>query len=133
MYPPAVEPTALRRVPYPVVCTALGLVLGWLPLLVHGPIPEKFDVLYIRGAVAVWGFYLARLSIGFWVGVTAWPERWWLRGPLCGFAVMLPLGIVLLATPGCHGRCTLLNVGTGTAIGALVAGLAFAITRRHRA
>ena len=92
------------RLPYPLVCTALGLGLGWLPILVHGPIAEKFDVLYIRGPVAVWGFYAARMLIGFWVGVTAWPARWWLRGPLCGFLTMLPLGVVLLATPGCLHR-----------------------------
>jgi hypothetical protein len=90
--------------PYALVCTGLGLVLGWFPKLVHGPIPEKFNVLYIQGAVAVWGFYVARMAIGFWVGITRWPERWWLRGPLCGLLTMLPLGIVLLATPGCGHR-----------------------------
>lgn len=128
------EPAARRplRPSYLLVCTLLGAALGWLPILVHGPIPEKFDLLYIRGAIAVWGFYLARCSIGFWIGATAWPERWWLRGPLVGFLVMLPLGIVLLATPGCQGRCTAWNLGTGTALGALVAGLAFLLTGRHR-
>lgn len=90
-----------RRLPYPAVCAALGLVLGWLPLALHGPAPEKFDVLYIRGSVAVWAFYAARCSIGLWVGITSWPERWWLRGPLVGAAVMAPLGLLLLATPGC--------------------------------
>jgi hypothetical protein len=93
----------LRRAapPYPVVCTLIGLALGWLPTLVHGPIPEKFDVLYIRGAVAVWGYYVARCLIGFLVGVTVWPGRWWLRGPMCGLLMLLPLTIVALATPGC--------------------------------
>ena len=95
---------SLRRVPYPVLCTALGLGLGWLPVLVHGPIPEKFDVLFVRGAIAVWAFYVARLLIGFWIGITHWPERWWLRGPLCGFLSMLPLGLMALATPGCGHR-----------------------------
>jgi hypothetical protein len=91
----------LAHLPYPLVCTALGLVLGWAPRLVHGPIAEKFDVLYIEGAIAVWAYYAARLSIGFWVGITLWPRRWWLRGALCGFAAMLPLGLMALATPGC--------------------------------
>jgi hypothetical protein len=99
-----VEPESLRRVPYLLLCTALGALLGWLPVLFHGPIPEKFDVLYIQGAIAVWGFYLARMSVGFWIGATRWPARWWLRGPLVGFLVMLPLGVVLLATPGCRHR-----------------------------
>ena len=91
----------LARVPYPLVCTALGLVLGWVPILLHGPIARKFDVLYIQGSIAVWAYYTARLSIGFWVGITHWPGRWWLRGALCGFLSMLPLGWMALATPGC--------------------------------
>ncbi len=89
------------RLPYTLVCTVLGLGLGWLPSLVHGPIAEKFNVLYIRGAVAVWGWYSARLLIGFLVGISAWPATWWLRGPLCGLLMMFPLGLVSLATPGC--------------------------------
>ena len=91
----------MSRLPYAVVCTLLGLGLGWLPMLVHGPIPAKFDRLYIDGAVAVWGFYVARLSIGFLVGITRWPTAWYLRGPLCGILALLPLTIVILAVPGC--------------------------------
>lgn len=91
----------LAKVPYPLVALAVGLLLGWLPLLLHGPIPEKFNVLYIRGEIAVWGFYGARLSIGLWVGLTAWPARWYLRGPLCGLLAMFPLTLIALATPGC--------------------------------
>ena len=91
----------LARVPYPLVCTALGLVLGWAPIFVHGPIARKFDVLYIQGSIAVWAYYTARLSIGFWIGVTTWPGRWWLRGALCGLLSMLPVGWMALATPGC--------------------------------
>ena len=87
--------------PYPLVCIALGLVLGWLPRLVHGPIAQKFDILYIQGSIAVWAYYSARLLIGVWVGLTSWPERWYLRGPLCGLLSMWPLGIMALATPGC--------------------------------
>jgi len=49
----------------------------------------------------VWAWYSARMLIGFWVGTAQWPERWWLRGPMCGFLVMFPLTIVTLATPGC--------------------------------
>ena len=90
--------------PYPLVCALLGLLLGWGPRLVHGPIHEKFDVLYIRGSIAVWGFYAARLLIGAAVGVTVWPARWYLRGPLCGFALMLPVALIALATPGCGFR-----------------------------
>ncbi len=87
--------------PYIPLCIGLGLLLGWAPLLVHGPIAEKYDILYIDGAVAVWGWYLARLSIGLWVGITASPARWYVRGPLCGFLALLPLTLVSLATPGC--------------------------------
>jgi hypothetical protein len=88
---------------YRLLCTALGIVLGSLPRLLnlHGPIPEKFDVLFLRGAVAVWGWYLARATIGFLVGITRWPTSWWLRGPMCGLIMMLPLGFVSLATPRC--------------------------------
>ena len=91
----------LARWPYPLVCVALGLVLGWLPRLVHGPIAEKFDILYIQGSIAVWAYYSARLLIGVWVGLTTWPARWYLRGPLCGFLSMWPLAVMALATPGC--------------------------------
>jgi hypothetical protein len=89
------------RLPYPLVCTLLGLVLGWLPWWIHGPIAEKFNVLYIRGVIAVWGFYTARCMIGFLVGVTRWPRPWYLRGPLFGFLALLPLTVVSLAMPGC--------------------------------
>ena len=91
----------MRRLPYPLLCTLLGLALGWLPMLVHGPIAEKYNVLYVRGSIAVWGWYSARLLIGFLVGITTWPRPWWLRGPLIGFLAMFPLGWVSLATPGC--------------------------------
>jgi hypothetical protein len=69
--------------------------------MIHGPIPEKFNVLYIRGVVAIWAYYTARLSIGFWIGVSTWPARWYLRGPLCGFLSLLPITFVALAMPGC--------------------------------
>ena len=91
----------LARLHYPVLCALLGLVLGWLPLLVHGPHPSKFNVLYIRGDIAVWAFYSARLLIGVLVGITFWPARWYLRGPLCGFLALLPVTFVALATPRC--------------------------------
>jgi hypothetical protein len=87
--------------PYPLLCALLGTVLGWLPRLVHGPIPQKFNVLYINGAIAVWGYYTARMLIGLMVGITAWPRRWYLRGPLCGLLTMFPLTLVSLAMPGC--------------------------------
>jgi hypothetical protein len=92
----------VNRIPYPLLCTLIGLAAGWLPRLVHGPHPGKFSVLYINGAIAVWGFYGARLLIGFLVGITTWPEKWYLRGPLCGFATMLPVAIIALATPRCE-------------------------------
>ena len=88
---------------YPAVCAVAGFFLGWLPMLFHGPIPEKFDIYYINGSVLVIGFYLARLLIGAVVGATVLPSRWYLRGPLCGALMMLPLGFVVLATPGCGG------------------------------
>ncbi len=90
------------RVPYPVVCTLLGLGLGWMPVLFHGPIPEKFNVRYIQGAIAIWAFYSARLLVGFVVGVTRWPRPWYLRGPLFGFLSLLPVSLVVLAMPGCE-------------------------------
>lgn len=88
-------------VPYEALCTGLGLLLAWLPLLVHGPIAEKFDTVRINGAIAVWAFYSARMLIGFLIGITRWPRPWYLRGPLCGLVAMLPVSIVSLATPGC--------------------------------
>lgn len=91
----------VARLPYPLLCTVLGLGLGWLPALLHGPIPQKFNVLYIQGSIAIWAFYGSRLLIGFFVGVSTWPERWYLRGPLVGFLVMLPVGLLALATPRC--------------------------------
>lgn len=90
-----------RRAFYPLICTLVGLALGWVPSRLHGPIPYKYNVLGINGALAVWAWYVARSLIGFLVGITAWPSPWWLRGPLVGFLTILPLGIVSLATPGC--------------------------------
>jgi len=91
----------VARLPYPALCALLGLALGWLPALVHGPHPSKFNVLYIEGDVAVWAFYSARLLVGLLVGLTFWPARWYLRGPLCGFLALLPVTFVALATPRC--------------------------------
>ena len=121
----------LRRLPYPLLCTLLGLALGWLPILVHGPIPEKYNVLYIRGAVAVWGWYTARLLIGFVVGITRWPPYWYVRGPLVGFMMLFPLSLVSLATPSCGVPCMSLNLTTATAIGTAVAGIAYLVSGRH--
>ena len=93
------------RIPYILLCTVLGIVLGSLPRLLdlHGPIPEKFNLYYIKGVTAVWGWYVARGTIGFLVGITRWPERWWLRGPVCGILMMAPLGFVSLAIKECGG------------------------------
>lgn len=125
-------PISLRqKIPYVLVCTILGLALGWLPMLLHGPIPEKYDVLYIRGAIAVWGWYSARLLIGFVVGITCWPSAWYLRGPLVGFLMLFPLTLVSLATPGCGAPCMGWNLVSATTLGASIAGLAWAITGRH--
>jgi hypothetical protein len=98
--PPATT-QATRADRYLLICVAAGLVLGWAPRLFHGPIVEKFNVLYIEGRIAVWGWYVARMAIGWWVGVATWPRPWWLRGPLCGLLTMLPLTLVSLAMPGC--------------------------------
>ena len=117
--------------PSALVCTLLGLAVGWVPAFLHGPIPYKYNVLGIRGDVAVWGWYVARLSIGFVIGITRWPRPWYVRGPLCGFLMLFPLGIVSLATPGCGGPCMGLNYLTAIAIGLIVAGGAYAITRAH--
>ena len=119
--------------PYPLVCALLGLVLGAVPAFVHGPIPQKYDLLYIQGSVAVWGWYVARSLIGVLVGVTTWPAPWWLRGPLCGLVMLVPLSFVSLATPGCGAPCAASNVTSAAAIGLVVAGLARAVTgRSHR-
>jgi hypothetical protein len=100
-------------------------------MLFHGPIPQKFDVLYIKGDIAVWAFYSARLLVGFLVGITCWPERWYVRGPLCGFLALLPPAIITIATPGCGTSCMRWNLTTGTLVGLLVAGCAYWITGRH--
>jgi hypothetical protein len=123
----------LRRVPYPLLCALLGFALGWLPMLFHGPIPEKYNIHYIRGAVAVWGWYVARELIGLLVGITAVPARWYLRGPLCGLLMLVPLGFVSLATPECGPTCMFWNCVTAMCVGLTVAGLAYLITGRdHR-
>ncbi len=121
------------RLPYPLVCALIGFGLGWIPMFLHGPIPEKFNLYYLRGPVAVWSWYTARLLIGFMVGITCWPRRWYLRGPLCGFLMMLPPGIMSLAVPTCGPKCMFWNETTATTIGLLVAGLAFWITGKEHA
>jgi hypothetical protein len=124
--------TGGSRMPYALLCTVIGLAIGWLPILVHGPIPEKYNILYIRGAIAVWGWYVARLLIGFLVGVTRWPRPWYVRGPLVGFLTLFPLSLVSLATPGCGAPCMSLNLTTATTIGTVVAGSAYFLTGLHR-
>jgi hypothetical protein len=89
------------RIPYTLLCVVLGLAMGWLPKLVHGPIPEKFDYYFLNGSVIVWAFYSSRLLIGFWVGAGTWPPRWYLRGPLYGLLTMLPVTLVALGVPNC--------------------------------
>jgi len=121
------------RLRYVAVCIALGLALGWLPGLVHGPIPEKWDLHAVRGAVLVWGYYVARLSIGMWVGITSVPSAWYLRGPLCGAMAMIPLGFVGLANPLCGAPCMFWNTVTGATVGFAVGALAWSITGKHRA
>jgi hypothetical protein len=119
--------------PYPLLCALLGLALGWVPALLHGPIAEKYDLLYLRGTVAVSAWYTARLSIGLLVGMTSWPRPWWVRGPLCGLLALLPLGLVSVATPGCGLPCMFWNEVTAMAIGAAVAGIAYGVTGKHHA
>ncbi len=118
------------RLPYALVCTLLGLLLGWMPWLFHGPIPEKFNLFYLRGSIIVWAWYTARMLIGFLVGITHWPRRWWLRGPVCGALMIVPLGFVSLGVPTCGPRCMFWNTTTGATVGLLVGAAAWAITRR---
>jgi hypothetical protein len=121
------------RIPYAALCAGLGLVLGWLPGLVHGPIPQKWDLYGVSGAMVVGGYNVARLSIGLWVGITALPAQWYFRGPLCGALAMIPLGFVALANPMCGGPCMGWNTVTGASVGFAVGGLAWAITGKHHA
>jgi hypothetical protein len=123
---------ATTRVSYAPLCTVAGLVLGQLPRFLHGPIPYKFDIHALDGHVAVRAWYIARMLIGFLVGITRWPSRWWIRGPLCGLVMMVPLGFVSLATPECGPACMFWNSFTGAAIGLLVGAGAFWVTGRHR-
>lgn len=120
------------RIPYALLCTLIGVAIGWVPILLHGPIPEKYNILYIKGWIAVWGWYTARLLIGFVVGITRWPARWWIRGPLCGLLMLFPLSLVSLATPSCGAPCMGFNLTTAAAIGTIVAGVAYALTGAHR-
>ena len=123
----------MPRLSYTAVCTALGIALGWLPSLIHGPMPEKWSVYGIHGATLVIGYHVARMSIGLWVGLTARPEPWWLRGPLCGALAMFPLGFVVLANPLCGATCMAWNTTTGAAVGFMVGALAWSITGKHHA
>src|SRR5262249_1455183 len=52
------------RLPSPLLCALLGFVLGWIPKFLHGPIPEKFNLFYLRGSISVWSWYTARLLVG---------------------------------------------------------------------
>jgi hypothetical protein len=117
--------------PYTLLCALLGLVLGQIPRFLHGPIPEKYDVLYIKGAIAVWAWYVARSLIGFLVGITVWPPQWWLRGPLCGVLLVGPLCFMSLATPGCGAPCAGWNLTSAVTIGTVVAGVGFLVTGKH--
>lgn len=119
--------------PYTLVATVIGALAGWVPALLHGPIPAKFDALYINGSIAVWSYYSARMLIGFLVGITTWPRRWYLRGPLCGLLIVFPITMISLAMPGCGAPCMRWNLFTAACVGTTVAGLTFWITGRdHR-
>jgi hypothetical protein len=118
---------------YTAICTALGLAIGWLPGLAHGPIAEKWDVHGVTGSLVVAGYLVARLSIGLWVGITSIPEAWYLRGPLCGALAMLPLGFVGLANSLCGPPCMFWNTATGATVGFAVAGLAWSVTGKGHA
>lgn len=128
---PSSTPSSGRR--YLLVCTLVGLGIAWIPSFLHGPIPAKFDALYIRGSIAVTGWYIARSLIGFFVGITHWPRAWFVRGPLIGFLVMFPITWVSLAAPGCGFPCMFWNLVTGTTIGLVVAGAAWYLTGRTSA
>ena len=86
---------------YTRLCVLLGSVIGWTPMLFHGPIPEKFNLFYLDGHLAVCAYYVSRLLIGPAVGITVIPRRWYVRGPLLGAVMMAPTGFFSLATPGC--------------------------------
>lgn len=119
--------------PYPLLCALIGFALGWIPMFLHGPIPEKFNLYYLRGPIAVWSWYTARLLVGVLVGITWWPRRWYLRGPLCGALMMLCPGIMSLAVPTCGPVCMFWNQTTAISIGLLVAGIAYWATGKHSA
>lgn len=118
---------------YTATCFALGLVLAWIPMFFHGPIHEKFDIYYLNGSIIVWGWYVARLFIGLWVGMSVWPPQWYLRGPMCGVMAMLPLGFVSLGTPGCGAECLFWNGFTGALLGLLIGGIAKRLTGKSHA
>ena len=118
-------------VPYQLLCALVGFVLGWIPMFLHGPIPEKFNLFYLKGSISVWSWYTARLLVGVWVGLTCWPRRWWIRGPLCGFLAMLPPGIMSLSVPTCGPVCMFWNETTATVLGLVIAGIAFRLTGKH--
>ncbi len=121
------------RLPYVVVCILLGLAIGWLPALFHGPIPYKFNIRGMEGTITVWAWYTARMSIGVLIGISVLPRAWYLRGPLCGLLCLFPVGFVALSNPGCGVPCMFWNEVTGGVAGALIAGIAFLLTGRHHA
>ena len=113
---------------YIFLCTAIGLALSWVPAYIHGPIREKWDYYYLNGGWAIWTWYLARAGVGFFVGITVWPTRWWVRGPLIGMLLLLPPCMMSLANPLCGVRCVAGNESTAAGLGLIVAGVAFALT-----
>jgi hypothetical protein len=115
------------------ICVAVGLVLGWIPTLFQGPDPQKFDIYYLYGDVAVWSFYFSRMLIGIVVGVSVWPRRWYVRGPVCGALLTAPPGIFALATPGCSPAWVFWNTVTGAVIGTVAGAAAYVATGRDHA
>ena len=118
---------------YRLVATLTGLVAAWIPWVLHGPIPAKLDRVRLNGAIVVWGWYVARMLIGFVVGCTTWPRIWCLRGALFGVLIMLPCGLFSLGTPGCGPNCMMMNLSTGALIGVVAAGAAWLVTGRSHA
>lgn len=88
-------------IPYRLLCALLGFGLGWLPMLVHGAIPQQFNLLYIsrcgRRVRVLLRASADRLPRGdhHLAGFVV------LARPMCGLLMLFPLTLISLAMPGC--------------------------------
>lgn len=95
-----------------ILCTLLGLVFG---VICWGMISTKDPSLGTPGALTV---ILSRAIMGFALGISRLPLRWWVHGTVLGALLSLPLAVSALGVA---------EMGMGIAFATLVLGAIYGL------